>query len=190
MIKNLKAGKIPVPEQDRKDGGPEVIDLKKLGVALPVVVPAVGRVHDSPQNMQWEYKIPAPDGEDDAAADGPAAKAKELGAPRFDFIVQFCWFDEPPEEEPPATGEEGPPASSEGPPTAAPPAAVASGAASQDAAEAAPATADAAPSAEEPKAGDETPAAAESTPAPTAPAEGAPGDTPAAPTPPANPATP
>jgi type IV pilus assembly protein PilM len=191
LIKNLKTGKVSIPAQDRQEGGPEEIDLKKLGLAFPVVLPATGKVYQA--SMSWDYKIPAPDAEDDAGGRREGAKSNDIPAPRFDFIVQLCWLDEPPkEEEAPPAGEEGQPASAEGPPPAAPPAAVAEDtppAAAATPTDAPPAEAPQAspPAGEQPAAG-EAPAATESTPAEAAPAESAPGE--AAPMPPATPTNP
>ena len=42
IIRELKSGKLTIPEQDRAPGGPSEIDLKKLGLLFPVVVPANG----------------------------------------------------------------------------------------------------------------------------------------------------
>ena len=125
LIKNLKSGKIAVPEKARVENGPAEIDLKKLGFAFPIVRPADGG-HEYEASMNWRYTIEASDEDAGAATDASrkSGEGKTVPAPRFDFIVELCWLDEPPKEETPAT-EEGAPPASEPAPAAAPPVAVA-----------------------------------------------------------------
>ncbi|HEY4312795.1 MAG TPA: type IV pilus assembly protein PilM [Pirellulales bacterium] len=175
LIKNLKAAKISIPEQDRKEGGPIEIDLKELGLAFPVVVPANGaRTYE----CSWENKLEAGDAGGDA--DGVPGQPKLIPAPRFDFVVELCWLDEPPKEEPPPGAEGAPAEGTEeaAPAAAAPPAAVAP---ATPAAPAEGAPAEAAPGGEQPMppAGEAPAAPAGDSPPPAgaAPAE----DNPAAP---------
>ena len=194
LIKNLKSGKIPLPEGDRVEGGPEEIDLKKLGFAFPVVLPAAGEYY----RVDWDYIVDKEDEAGDVAADAaPVAKpavgkqanaAKMRPAPKCDFIVELVWLDEPPKEEPPPGGEEGGQAASEAAPAAVAPA---------EPAEPATPPTEAAPPADaaaQPAAPDQegVPAAAPPGDQPPPPAEGAPpaAETPAGTPPPATDAAP
>jgi len=129
LIQNLKATKIPLPEEDRVENGPTEIDLKKLGFVCPVVRPVDGREYES--SMSWDYTVEAADEDADEAANPAARKAgqgKPVAAPRFDFIVELCWLDEPPKEEAQPAGEDSTqPAGAEGVPAAASIAPVAGG---------------------------------------------------------------
>jgi type IV pilus assembly protein PilM len=111
LIKNLKAGTITLPAVD--GGKPTSIDLKKLGVSHPVLLPPLGKNEFS---IDRNFKLEKPQDPDKAppvavgnnaaggafAAGGAAPVAKgepetEI-ASRFDFLVQLYWADEPPKE--------------------------------------------------------------------------------------------
>ncbi|MBI2823355.1 MAG: type IV pilus assembly protein PilM [Planctomycetia bacterium] len=91
LIKNLKAGKVAIPKEDQEENGPTEIDFKKMGLGYPVLV--VG--HD--RDPAWEFQIEEP-------SDEPGQK-KMKEAPKFDFVLQLCWQDEPPAEPTPQPGE-------------------------------------------------------------------------------------
>jgi type IV pilus assembly protein PilM len=127
LIKNLKAGKIPLPATDRVAGGPEEIDMTKLGFAFPVVLPSEGQYY----RVDWDYSVDKEDEAGDGAAEAVAPTKggqavnpiKRRPAPRCDFLVELVWLDEPPKEEPAAGAEEGAAATAEGAPPAVAPAA-------------------------------------------------------------------
>ncbi|HVU88393.1 MAG TPA: type IV pilus assembly protein PilM [Pirellulales bacterium] len=163
IIRNLKSGKLTIPEEDRVPDGPSEIDLKKIGLLFPVVVPASGaRTYE----VFWENKIEGAD--DGPNVEGAAGQAKQIPAPRFDFFVELCWLDEPPQEEPPPPAEEG--AAPVEPADAAPPPAVATPA---------PTPEESPPAEGAPAAASPMPAGGE--PAPAAPPGEAPTEPPAAP---------
>ncbi len=166
IIRALKSGKLTIPEEDRVQGGPTEIDLKKIGLAFPVVVPAAGaRTYE----VWWENKIEGAD--DGDHVEGGPVQPKLIPAPRFDFLVELCWLDEPPKEEPPP-GEEGAPAAEPGDEAA--PAAATPPPPAEEAAPAEACAAEGAPAAESPM-----PPAGEL--APDAPPAEAPAEPPAAP---------
>jgi type IV pilus assembly protein PilM len=111
LLKNLLQDEIPLPVEERVPGGPTAFPLKKLGIGHPVLI--------TTKNVDNNHKIEVDDFEDDAQAvgkkgdkdkkkpaagrpttAGPPAKAgankKWIDAPRYDFVVQFCWQVPPP----------------------------------------------------------------------------------------------
>lgn len=76
-------------------------DVGKFGIGFPVLL--------DPQLIKWENTLEvevtdlqadaatAPDGATDPADDGIGTKSKttKINAPRFDFIIQFCWIEPP-----------------------------------------------------------------------------------------------
>jgi len=108
LIKNLKAGTITLPAAE--GGKPVTIDLKKLGVSHPVLLPPLGKNEFSIDPFKLEKpqdQAPpvaagnnAPAGA--LAVNGAAPVAKPDGdfemVPRFDFLVHLFWADELPKE--------------------------------------------------------------------------------------------
>jgi hypothetical protein len=112
LLKNLRQDEVAIPLEQRRQGGPAAFPVKQLGIGYPVVLDA-GNIDD-------RYKLTVEDF-DDPDADKKAGDKKEKGvrrgamapmgvqqpmgaggapgavrtktieAPRFDFIVQFCW---------------------------------------------------------------------------------------------------
>ena len=119
LLKNLLQDEVPLPALERWEGGPTTFPLKKLGISHPVLIPL--------KNVQWSNQIEVDDveeaekpGEGDGKKNDekskPAAKTpnrnplggaaigvggdrpkKKIDAPRYDFVVQFCWQAPPPQ---------------------------------------------------------------------------------------------
>jgi type IV pilus assembly protein PilM len=114
LLKNLLEDEVPIPKSEQWPGGPTMFPLKKLGIGHPVLI--------TEKPIDWNYKLWVDDDEDDAdkpgdakAADkkaspkpgraaaepagagGAQAKKKQIDAPRYDFVVQFCWQVPPPD---------------------------------------------------------------------------------------------
>jgi len=112
LLKNLRQDEIEIPLEQRRQGGPAAFPVKKLGIGYPVVLDA--------GNIDYGYKLTVEDfdadkkeddkkekgarrgpmgrqpgmGMDGMGGQGGAAGAvptKPIEAPRFNFIVQFCW---------------------------------------------------------------------------------------------------
>jgi type IV pilus assembly protein PilM len=113
LLKNLLQDEVPLPLEERWQGGPATFPLKKLGIGHPVLI--------TTKSIDWRYKLEVDDVEDEdekpaggkdkkspAAGAKPAnrgpmppsgstlgesnqAKKKMIDAPRYEFVVQFCW---------------------------------------------------------------------------------------------------
>ncbi|HEY2838913.1 MAG TPA: type IV pilus assembly protein PilM [Pirellulales bacterium] len=105
MLKKLKEGKITLAGE--AGSKPEEIDLKKLGVTHAVLLPPQGK---NEFFVDPEYKLEKPR-DSEKAGQAPAKAAPPGGiaagnkgdveferAPRFDFLIQLFWADEPPKE--------------------------------------------------------------------------------------------
>ena len=111
LLKNLRKDQVEIPLGERVEGGPAVFPVKKLGIGYPVLLDT-GNINDNYTLMVEDVDAPAPkaaDGKEDAkgeeGAEGKKAAAtaaktatgagevvwKKISAPRFDFIIQFCW---------------------------------------------------------------------------------------------------
>jgi len=103
LLKHLKAGKVVLPPGP--EGGKEtVVDLRAMGVSYPVLLPPIGK---NKFEIDDSYKLPKQPDDVDAELER---------APRFDFIVQLFWADEPPKV---AATEEQDPSEQTTPPVAA-----------------------------------------------------------------------
>ncbi|OYV85643.1 MAG: hypothetical protein B7Z73_13180 [Planctomycetia bacterium 21-64-5] len=122
LLKNLMRDEIALPLEERWEGGPTSFPLKKLGIGHPVLISTQSiawRNKLEVDDVEEEPEKPA-NGKDDKAAAGkkakpvaarpnapmpgmPAvaggdqAKKKLIDAPRYDFVVQFCWQVPPPD---------------------------------------------------------------------------------------------
>ncbi|HVA48321.1 MAG TPA: type IV pilus assembly protein PilM [Pirellulales bacterium] len=116
LLKNLMQDEIPLPLEERWEGGPTSFPLKKLGIGHPVLI--------STKNIDFKYKLwidavqeepqKPSNGKDDKAGAGKKAKPAAgranapmpgmpgaagggqaektlIDAPRYDFFLQFCW---------------------------------------------------------------------------------------------------
>jgi hypothetical protein len=124
LLKNLRQDEVAIPVELRRQGGPAAFPVKKLGIGYPVVLDA-GNIDDRYELTVEDFDDP--DAEKKAAVDkkekgpgrgaaGPmgrqppmgamagaggapgAVRTKRIPAPRFDFIVQFCWQAPSPDE--------------------------------------------------------------------------------------------
>ncbi|MGH7138659.1 MAG: hypothetical protein ACREHD_23180, partial [Pirellulales bacterium] len=109
LLKNLRLEEVAIPKEEQWPGGPTMFPLKKLGIGHSVLI--------TEKSVEWNYKLEVDDPEEDAEkpgekekknqapragmpANGPMgqpgaaaaqAKKKWIDAPRYEFIVQFCW---------------------------------------------------------------------------------------------------
>ena len=105
LLQNLRKEFVEIPLEERQPGGPIKFPVKALGISYPVLV------NFKPIDYSFRLVVEDLDAEDGQArggqvapmpgmgpemmggvggAGGPTA-TKTLSAPRFDFIVQFCW---------------------------------------------------------------------------------------------------
>lgn len=126
LLKNLKQDELPLPVLERWQGGPTTFPLKKLGIGHPVLMTTRSVVwqHKLEVDDDEEAEKPA-DGDEKSAkgkdkkgksaaakpvnrgpmpagggllgADADKPKKKWIDAPRYEFVVQFCWQVPPPE---------------------------------------------------------------------------------------------
>lgn len=83
LIKNLRETKIKLVD---KNGKPEELTLKELGIGYPAVVSTSGRiVDDEITNPNFDSKA-TPEGND---------QPKTIKLRRFDFVLQFAWQPTP-----------------------------------------------------------------------------------------------
>lgn len=105
LLKNLRKDEIEIPLEERQPGGPIKFPVKNLGIGYPVLV------NFKPIDYQFRLVVEDLDAEDAQAGAGGQGGAMDAGgmmpeqmggtggstptktivAPRFDFIVQFCW---------------------------------------------------------------------------------------------------
>jgi hypothetical protein len=119
LLKNLRQEEVEIPLEQRRQGGPAAFPVKKLGIGYPVVLDA-GNIdygyeltvedfenHDAADKKEGDKKektarrgpmgpMGGQPGMGMDALGGPggapgAVPTKKIKAPRFNFIVQFCW---------------------------------------------------------------------------------------------------
>ncbi|HWB13490.1 MAG TPA: type IV pilus assembly protein PilM [Pirellulales bacterium] len=108
LLKNLREADRPLPVEERFPGGPTAFPLKKLGIGHSILI--------TTENVNWQNQIEVDDYEDDSKTDdkksadkkgkpaagrpaGPGAADRgrvKIDAPRYDFVIQFCWQVPPP----------------------------------------------------------------------------------------------
>lgn len=121
LMKNLRLDEIEIPFGERRPGGPAAYPVKKLGIGYPVLLDTGNIDYGFTLMVEdldgEEAKKPAADGKGAAgaqisegvmapganpmggAAAGPGnVPMKKIEAPRFDFIIQFCWQAPSPEQ--------------------------------------------------------------------------------------------
>jgi len=98
FLKKLRLDEVPLPPEEQPPGGPTTYPVRKLGISAPVLI--------NPENIKRTYKLRVEDldaeGENAGAGANQNAGAgmnqgegaggfKMIDAPRFDFVIQFCW---------------------------------------------------------------------------------------------------
>jgi len=116
LLKNLRLEEVAIPKEEQWPGGPTTFPLKKLGIGHSVLI--TEKSVDWANKLEvddLEEEIDKPGGEKDKndkdkkkgqparpgmpangpmgqpGAAGSQAKKKWIDAPRYDFVVQFCW---------------------------------------------------------------------------------------------------
>ncbi|MEX0713573.1 MAG: type IV pilus assembly protein PilM [Pirellulales bacterium] len=113
LLRNLRQKRIAIPPDQRRPGESPTFPVGEFGIGYAVLI------DDSRINWRYVLSVDDPDTEQERAQPGAAAgKKKEIPAPRYDFVVQFCWKE--PAIENPALVADGQPAAADG--QAAPPA--------------------------------------------------------------------
>ena len=120
LLKNLLLDEVVIPKEERWDGGPTTFPLKKLGIGHPVLITTKNVVWDNKlavDDVEEETEKPTdakaasknkgkPPGRPGMSpnapmgppgAGGAQGKKKWIDAPRYDFVVQFCWQVPPPD---------------------------------------------------------------------------------------------
>ncbi|HET6882453.1 MAG TPA: type IV pilus assembly protein PilM [Pirellulales bacterium] len=120
LLKNLLQDEVPIPKHEQWPGGPTTFPLKKLGIGHPVLIteksvdwghtlsvddveeetakPGDAKAADKKTPSRSNRPTTGPGGPMGPAGMGNAqAKKKEIAAPRYDFVVQFCWQVPPPD---------------------------------------------------------------------------------------------
>ncbi len=110
LLKNLRQNEIEIPLEERQQGGPTKFPIKNLGIGYPVLV------HQKAIDYGFKLEVEDLDGDEGkengkgnagrgnmpmqpggmpgdmiGGAAGSQTPMKIISAPRFDFIVQFCW---------------------------------------------------------------------------------------------------
>lgn len=85
ILKNLRLDELPIPVDQRIDGGPTMYPIKKLGLGYPVAIEE-GKIN-------WENKLSITDPKN-------PDKTKDIDAPVYVFRLQFCWQEKPPSSRP------------------------------------------------------------------------------------------
>jgi type IV pilus assembly protein PilM len=119
LLANLKLDEIPIPDTERgsEKDAPATYRVKKLGIDWPVAI--------EQKPIDWGFKIPVEDSEGPAGGKGgDPANRKMKTQPRYDFVVQFCWTEHPPNTKPPVAAAVGAPAAQPAVPAVVQPAAV------------------------------------------------------------------
>lgn len=119
LIKNLQEDEVALPADETWAGGPQSFPLRKLGLGFPILVTDKPVDWKYMLPVEADEDEAAPDEADENDADGKAAGKKKaakgrrqpalagplgmlgmdagqaatkmIPAPRYDFIVQFCW---------------------------------------------------------------------------------------------------
>lgn len=86
LVKNLRENQI---ELVGKDGQPEKLTMKELGIAYPAIYSTGGRITDETATNPNEQATAKSD------ADGRIPERKTITLKRFDFVVQFVWQPTP-----------------------------------------------------------------------------------------------
>ncbi len=84
FLKKLDAEKVPLPVG--KNHAVELVPIKDLGISYPVLLNA---------SQITDEALPDPNAQSDDE-EGQAPRLKTINVPRFDFVVQFCWQETPP----------------------------------------------------------------------------------------------
>ncbi|HUY90037.1 MAG TPA: type IV pilus assembly protein PilM [Pirellulales bacterium] len=114
FLKNLRKDEIEIPFEERRPGGPAAFPVKKLGIGYPVLLDA-GNINYNYKLMVEDFEGddpkaaadakgkaagdarapgnagPMPQGANPMAGGPGEIQMKPIEAPRFDFIIQFCW---------------------------------------------------------------------------------------------------
>ena len=84
FLKKLDVEKVPLPVG--KNHAIELVPIKDLGISYPVLLNA---------SQITDEALPDPNAQSDDE-EGQMPRVKTINVPRFDFVVQFCWQETPP----------------------------------------------------------------------------------------------
>lgn len=111
LLKNLMLDEVVIPQGERWPGGPATFPLKKLGISHAVLISDKSVA----KSVDWNHKLLVDDVDEEPEKKPPTArpsaqasapmgqpagpggdngsqtKKKPIDAPRYDFVVQFCW---------------------------------------------------------------------------------------------------
>ncbi|MEX2120669.1 MAG: type IV pilus assembly protein PilM [Pirellulales bacterium] len=107
LLRNLRQKRIAIPPDQRRPGESTTFPVGEFGIGHPVLTV------DTRPDWRYQLEVDDPDAEQERAQPGAAAgKKKLITAPRYDFVVQFCWKE--PAIENPALVADGQPAAADG----------------------------------------------------------------------------